>query len=1000
MNNFIKILSLLILSIGWIDTFAVSEQDQDSQYDGFQSEAAQETPIEQPQYQAQFQQPIPIPNSGRSIPLTEQELVQIEQEKTKNVVKLAATDQLNSEIVTNRTKAYLSCESGEMVVNINFTQPFRGVAYANYDRTSQCRLLGDGQQQYQLKIPLKGCGTKQEAPRLFINNIIFRFHRSLELEEDEIKTIICRYPPPMTQPPTDAVPPPPELPPPVNVVAPPKLSEIELLLIICALLFLTLLLLGIGVAYYCLKRRNIKIIRKKKQPTPPPSDITKVTVSSMIEPIRIPRVQSPPTESETDYPSESPSDDDGRRTIVSETSTIRNDHYRFENSAFLPEPYPQDIEREDSVSSFPVPALYRPEITKQELMTTILETERLTEEDVFNTRHRRVTQKHYRKIPPPPSYSDAPSLRGSIPDNDDWSHSEIDDRLHTRQYIAQPAPQLRVKNLDDTHIDREDDIRTTEDYTRNKLSVVPAPKIIVKKIDDLYVTNISETVTTESIMKTKSAQNAALQAAGAITSSSSATGYKSIEASSSSHIPAPPPPPPPPPPQYSSPSYTPVRPTVTRTSDVTSKSIDERLVSELQQQQQQQQQLRSKSRSRAQESYRSEEMYESDRSDHMLQSARLLKKLQPSSGVGGNSSSQKTVTETRAVAETSSSTTEVVDKQMKFDVLFRILERPPPGISGVDRLTTSEKNRWRTTIATDEVFRSLIIESSTYEEYVQISRDIRYEKLFEPKTWEVIIRILTHSDRVAMLSKRTILDSDTTDSGGDDTTSAARRYRKRSPPSSGVQPNRSEPTSRRSSSVMDYDLRSITEEDVNFTALRREPWSSEMSGTGGIERSSETRIDMMRHSSSSSRANVPTTVFKPYTPVTTSSLSATATASTTAGHSSSGHTVIERSGYVYPQQQSQPLFSSPETQEPQVISLPSQHYSQQYHHLGSASSHHQQQQRHQQQARYGYSHGSSMYEQSSSEMCHRSTHDRASTVGDREDNHSLTETDVYDHRLR
>lgn len=48
------------------------------------------------------------------------------------------------------------------------------------------------------------------------------------------------------------------------VIVPAKLSEIELLLIICALLFLTLLLLGIGIAYYCLKRRNIKIVRKKK----------------------------------------------------------------------------------------------------------------------------------------------------------------------------------------------------------------------------------------------------------------------------------------------------------------------------------------------------------------------------------------------------------------------------------------------------------------------------------------------------------------------------------------------------------------------------------------------------------------------------------------------------------------------------------------------------------------------------------------------------------------
>lgn len=41
---------------------------------------------------------------GISIPLTDEELDQLEKEKTRNVVRLAATDQLNSEIITNRTR--------------------------------------------------------------------------------------------------------------------------------------------------------------------------------------------------------------------------------------------------------------------------------------------------------------------------------------------------------------------------------------------------------------------------------------------------------------------------------------------------------------------------------------------------------------------------------------------------------------------------------------------------------------------------------------------------------------------------------------------------------------------------------------------------------------------------------------------------------------------------------------------------------------------------------
>ena len=45
---------------------------------------------------------------GISIPLTDEELDQLEKEKTRNVVRLAATDQLNSEIITNRTRGKIN----------------------------------------------------------------------------------------------------------------------------------------------------------------------------------------------------------------------------------------------------------------------------------------------------------------------------------------------------------------------------------------------------------------------------------------------------------------------------------------------------------------------------------------------------------------------------------------------------------------------------------------------------------------------------------------------------------------------------------------------------------------------------------------------------------------------------------------------------------------------------------------------------------------------------
>lgn len=46
-------------------------------------------------------------------------------------------------------------------------------------------------------MPLKGCGTKQEPQRVFTNNIVVRFHPGLEMDGDEIITIVCRYPPPI-----------------------------------------------------------------------------------------------------------------------------------------------------------------------------------------------------------------------------------------------------------------------------------------------------------------------------------------------------------------------------------------------------------------------------------------------------------------------------------------------------------------------------------------------------------------------------------------------------------------------------------------------------------------------------------------------------------------------------------------------------------------------------------------------------------------------------------
>lgn len=179
-------------------------------------------------------------------------------ENILDIVQKAKSNELNAEMITNKSRAMVSCETGEILVRINFTEPFRGVGYADYDRSSPCKFFGEGGNYYEMKLPLKGCGTKQEAPRLFVNNIVLRFHRSLELEEDEVKTIVCRYPPP--QAPAPPAPPGP----PAKIVEtlpePAKLTQYEPFVIIAGLLFFALLLAGLGTTSYVTRKQTIKPI--------------------------------------------------------------------------------------------------------------------------------------------------------------------------------------------------------------------------------------------------------------------------------------------------------------------------------------------------------------------------------------------------------------------------------------------------------------------------------------------------------------------------------------------------------------------------------------------------------------------------------------------------------------------------------------------------------------------------------------------------------------------
>lgn len=219
------------------------------------------------------------------------------QGRGSSILRQGESTDMQSEIVTPRSRSYLSCESGDIVIKVNFTYPFRGLMYAQRSRNSPCRVRGTGGTYYELRIPLKGCGTWQEYPRVFMNNFTIRFHAALELEEDETITVVCRYPPPLTPSPGGIIVAPvtssPIRP---STVSTAGLSEVEILIIICVLLFLSLLTLGIGISYFCLKRRNIRLVRRRKTiSSGPGSEITKLSGTttlgnfSLFDPIRIPR---------------------------------------------------------------------------------------------------------------------------------------------------------------------------------------------------------------------------------------------------------------------------------------------------------------------------------------------------------------------------------------------------------------------------------------------------------------------------------------------------------------------------------------------------------------------------------------------------------------------------------------------------------------------------------------------------------------------------------------
>lgn len=98
-----------------------------------------------------------------------------------------------------------------------------------------------------------------------------------------------------------------------------------------------------------------------------------------------------------------------------------------------------------------------------------------------------------------------------------------------------------------------------------------------------------------------------------------------------------------------------------------------------------------------------------------------------------------------------------------WDVLIRVLQpqeqEEGPVIETAEQfnsqLTMADKMKWRQIITTESTLRTLLTEAVVREDYERIRHDQRYEKLFEPPKWDVIIRILTPIDKPKRYRKKT-----------------------------------------------------------------------------------------------------------------------------------------------------------------------------------------------------------------------------------------------------
>lgn len=668
--------------------------------------------------------------------------------------KVTKLDDLSPVIFLNRTKAELNCAAGSMQVDLKFNEKFFGTAYANFDRNSACHITGKGETTYSIELPLKGCGTRQEPQRVFTNNIIVRFHPGLEMDGDEIITIVCRYPPPVAPIPaglpapilTDIVP--------ASVLEPP-LKGIQILFIICAIMFLTLLLIGLGVSYYCLRRQPMPIVRRVVH-VGSGSEITALETGSTdvsLSGLKVPSVALHPPQSisgsdgpliPSDYPSESHSENEEADTGSLPVSS----HASYENGAFVQDAssiysenygHTQEIQAVASSETSPKfdihvrvkrtpPPLPSPITSDTDSNTTISRIERnnlstileshedarsdsiLTFQSLQEAGQTQFTYtpelhsvpKHFQLAPvfPKPSKTQQQHIQ-----RDTWPENYVDGphTSSTRSIVSLGTEMTDTHSMteivDSSHLypvsyHHVVDLKEIDDFPEPKISVVKKNEISSHIVDDVFLQTVTEKTTIEDIERHK--RMVTEYKAKPVVDPNWDVTIRNYQENTEpawedfSDI-------------SSASGITLPRPVTTQMPVPTSTYISE--------------------------------------NDVFLQSPELVGSVKPI----------EIPPEDKSVSN--------------WDVLIRVLqdvEIPDISVTTASlhctrvpvRLTTQlsydDKAKWKEIITTESTLRTMLTEAVVREDFERIRSDARYEKLFEPQSWEIIMRILAPPDEAEL----------------------------------------------------------------------------------------------------------------------------------------------------------------------------------------------------------------------------------------------------------